>query len=304
MTGYLNAAYAASFDEVGVPRWLPNCDGWILKRQVPGTSLQDAMGCYPVFCCRDWHRLSDDLTELETQRELVCLSLVTDPFGDFDERSLRGWFPHRSMAYKEHFVRDLSLPVDRFLPENHIRNAARGLKSLTLELCQPPHNHADEWIALYRNLTSRHSITGFAAFSDRTLAAQLSVPGIYAWRALYRDRAVGMVLWYRCGDVAYYHLAAFSDEGYEQRASFALFITAIESFASMGVRRLGLGAGSGVAGACEDGLTRFKRGWSSGTRTVYFCGRIYDSAAYEALRRSRGSADSSLFPAYRAAEFV
>ena len=81
MTGYLHADYARSLAEFGTPRELPRSGGWILERKIPGFNAYDAMGCYPLFCCKDWSRLQGDIAEL--QSELVSLSLVPDPFGDF-----------------------------------------------------------------------------------------------------------------------------------------------------------------------------------------------------------------------------
>src|SRR5262249_49571006 len=106
-------------------------------------------------------------------------------------------------------------------------------------------------------------------------------------------------LWYRCDDRAYYHLAAYSPRGYELKASFALFWQVGESFARAGVRWLALGAGAGLGDTTDDGLTRFKRGWATGTRTAYLCGRIFDRAAYAALSAATGNSDAFYFPTYR-----
>ena len=61
MSGYAHPAYAWSLQEFGCPRELPRCGGWVLERQVPGTSERDATGCYPLFACADWGRLREDL---------------------------------------------------------------------------------------------------------------------------------------------------------------------------------------------------------------------------------------------------
>src|SRR5215213_8208057 len=107
---------------------------------------------------------------------------------------------------------------------------------------------------------------------------------------------VGMLLWYVQGDVAYYHLGAYSERGYELRASFALFQHAIEQFARRGLRWLNLGAGAGAASGAESGLSRFKQGWATGTRTAYFCGRIFDEKKYQEILRARGVPATKYFP--------
>ncbi len=143
-----------------------------------------------------------------------------------------------------------------------------------------------------------------AAFSPAAFARQFEVPGLVIFRASYRGAPAGMLLWYVQGEVAYYHLGAFGPLGYELQSSFALFWHAIEYFGAGGLRWLDLGAGAGVNGDASDGLSRFKRGWSTGTRTAYFCGRIFDPKAYARIARARGVADTGYFPAYRKGEFA
>ena len=90
--------------------------------------------------------------------------------------------------------------------------------------------------------------------------------------------------------------------GYEAGASYALYAAAVEHFAPR-VAWLDLGAGAGVSAATE-GLTQFKRGFATGTRPAFFCGRIGDRDAYEALATQAGSDSGELyFPAYRRADF-
>ena len=121
------------------------------------------------------------------------------------------------------------------------------------------------------------------------------------FRAVHQGVSVGMTLWYIQGEVGYYHLAAYSDVGYALRASFALFAGAIEYFATR-LRWLNLGAGAGIHSASSDGLTRFKRGWATGTRTAYLCGRICDPARYAEVVQARGVSGADYFPLYRKGE--
>ena len=160
------------------------------------------------------------------------------------------------------------------------------------------------WCRLYETLIARHGITGIAAFSPASLAAQLAVPGMVAVRADCEGQTVGMVLWYRSGDVAYYHLGAYDARGYALRASYAIFATSMRVLAEQGVRWLSLGAGAGVRTDADDGLTRFKRGWATGTRTAYLCGRILDRPAYTTLCRARAVSPGTYFPGYRSGEFT
>jgi len=49
VTGYLHHSYADSLAEFGTPYLLPKSGGWILKRQIPGFTYSDGMGCYPFL---------------------------------------------------------------------------------------------------------------------------------------------------------------------------------------------------------------------------------------------------------------
>src|SRR5262249_23826555 len=99
VAGYLHPAYAASFLDWGQPLLLPRSGGWLLARSVPGTEDRDAIGCYPIFACPKWEALEADIASLEDG--LVAVSLVTDPFGDFDPAMLRRAFPDWCIPFKE-----------------------------------------------------------------------------------------------------------------------------------------------------------------------------------------------------------
>lgn len=300
-TGYLHATYAASLAEFGVPLGLPRSKGWILKRPIPGSTHHDAMGPYPLFSCQEWSQLNEDLEQIGSS--LVCLSLVTDPIGDYDLAYLRQCFPDVTVPFKEHFVIDLSRPPESFVHSHHQRNARKAIAEVEINECARPVDFLNDWTTLYTTLQEKHAISGIAAFSRTSFAKQLTVPGIVAFRAVRGDATVGMVLWYRQGNRAYYHLGAYSPIGYELGASFALFNYSLDYFAQLGLEWLSLGAGAGAGRGRESGLTRFKQGWSTGTRTAYFCGRVFDSAKYREIVLAKNLPKTNYFPAYRLGEF-
>lgn len=301
MQGYGHPAYAASLAEFGTPRHLQRSNGWLLERPIEGGAGKDAMGCYPLFVCGEWSRLGADLEDIG--KEIICVSLVTDPFGEYDVASLGECFPDVMIPFKEHFLVDLSRPLDTFVHPHHRRNARRALGELQVEKCASPLDYLNEWVTLYGKLIERHNITGLAAFSRASFAKQLVVPGMVAFRAAHNDVTVGMVLWYEQDNRAYYHLAAYSQVGYDLRASFALFDFSIRYFAAQQRGWLSLGAGAGARAEEESGLSRFKKGWSTGVRTAYFCGRIFDEKRYQEIREQRSVPATSYFPAYRLGEF-
>jgi len=293
--GYLHRTYAESLLEFGAPLALERCGGWLLKRAIPQADVYDAMGCYPLFACKDWSRLHLDLAQL--QDELISVSLVTDPFGEFDSEYLRECFPDVFKPFKQHFVIDLEQPLE--VHPHHLRNVRKASPVVQVERCIQPLEFLDDWIDLYQALIDRHNITGVAAFSRASFHGQLSVPGINVFRAVENGVTAGMLLWYEQGSRAYYHLGAYSNRGYEVGASFALFDYAIRYFCSRQLKWLNLGAGAG-AGDSDSGLARFKQGWSNGVRTAYFCGRIFDREKYERLA---AGVNTGYFPAYRLGEF-
>ena len=301
MNGYLHHCYPDSLSEFGTPRELPRCQGWILERLIPGTLNKDAMGCYPLFACQDWSKLHLDLSEIDTG-DLVSLSLVTDPFGEYDQTYLQRCFGDLVFPFKDHFVVDLGRPTSGCPSRHHRYYAQRALRKVTVETCSDGSALLDEWARLYATLIERHSLTGIKAFSRAAFASQLEIPGLVALRARSGDVTVGMHLWCVHRGVAYSHLAAFSDVGYDLMASYALYWSAIEYFAGK-VRWLDLGAGAGVNRGRFDGLSRFKRGWSTGTRPAYFCGRIFNRERYAEIVESKGILAVDHFPAYRLGEF-
>lgn len=299
--GYRHPGYAEALADFGTPRALPRSKGWILERAIPGTPLSDAMGCYPLFCCQDWNGLGADLDMLEG--ELVSLALVTDPFGAYTRRDLQCCFRDLVRPYKEHYVIDLRQDQNRHVSKHHRRNARRGLRQVEVEVCAEPLCHLDEWVRLYASLAEKHEIQGMRAFSRASFEKQLQLPGTVLLRALHEGRTVGMDLWYVQDDVGYGHLAAYDPVGYRTLASYALLWVALEYLAGT-VRWLDLGAGAGLDGAAEDGLTHFKRGWATGTRPVYFCGRILNRTWYARLTQDNHARRTAYFPAYRAGEFA
>ena len=292
----MHKAYAHSLSEIGEPLHLPYSGGWLLARDVPGTSGRDATGSYPMFCCRDWDALPTDLNNL---RDLISVALVADPFGGHSELLLRQSFPDLMIPFKEHFVTDLERAPRSYVCKHHQRNARLAARDLDVEHCSQPKAFGEEWISLYAHLVSRHDIRGAAKFSAHSLRRQLEVPGLEAFRAIHNGQTVGMLLWMANEDVAHYHLAAYSPTGYTLRASFALFWFAREYFFDRGFRWLNLGGYPGLRSGTESGLARFKRGWSTGTRTAYFCGRIYDREAYAGLLPQPTRESDGYFPGYR-----
>jgi hypothetical protein len=301
LTGYAHPDYGRSLEEFGEPRWLPQSGATILCRQVPGATDRDAMGCYPLLVCADWAMLKTDLDALSD--ELLCVSAVTDPFGDYDLEMLQQAFKTIVRPFKPHYVIDLGCCPETYISRHHRRNVQKASRLLTVERCENVDRFLPDWLGLYANLVARHGIRGIAAFSARSFIRQTKVPGLVLFRAVHGSTTIGMLLWYVRDAVGYYHLGAFSEEGYALGASFALFRHAIEVFRAEGLKWLTLGGAAGVVPRADDGVSRFKEGWSTGTRMAYFCGRIFDRERYDRIVRAAAGVETGFFPAYRQLEW-
>jgi hypothetical protein len=295
--GYLNQQYAASFVEFGSPHLLPASRGWLLRRAIPSSPAADAMGCYPLFCCTEWNALGDDLASLSD--ELVSVVVVADPLGRYSDQALRSAFDS-VVPFKDHFVVDTSLAPFAHVSASHGAHARRALQAVSVDVCPDPLSMLDEWERLYAALAIRRRITGMRRFSRSAFEMQLQVPGLVMFRATMDGRVVGLDLWYEQGDCAQGHLAAFDAAGYDVRASYATKWCALEYFRS---RVAWINLGAGTAGDPEGGLTRFKRGWATGTRPAWLCGRVFRPDEYARLGAGHGTVGSNYFPAYRAGEF-
>ena len=298
--GYLSQAYAQTLAHLGTPRRLPRSGGWILARPIPGTDRTDGMGVYPFLCCRDWSALADDLEELSD--DLVCVSLVTDPFAPVSAADLDAVFD-LTRPFKVHQVADLSQPTEQIVSRHRLRFARRALERLDMVVSEQPRELLEDWLPMYDGLVRRHGISGVQALTPAALEQLMEVPGLVGIRADLDGEPVGMHLELHQGDVVYGHLSASSELGYRVGVSSALHLFEIEHFRGRAAW-IGGGGAAGLADGDDDGLVTFKRGFANATRTVHLCGRVFDPAAYARLSATAGSAPPDYFPRYRHRDFT
>jgi len=301
LTGYCHSNYALSFSQLGKPRKLPACGGWVIERNIPGTTHSDCMGCYPLFSCKDWGKIHEDLIEIRS--EMVSLTLVTDPFAPFDKAYLEKIF-NIVKPYKNHFVADLHQDLNSFVNKKHRQKARSALSIMQMEFCNEPLKYLNEWIVLYQNLVKRHSIIGIRAFSNESFHRQLETDGMNIALCRICDEIIAAMLFIVDGDVAYTHLSAFSDKAYNVNASFGLYWGVLNYLKELNVKFVDIGAGSGISQSETDGLIRFKTGWSNTNRMVYLCGCILDGEKYAEVCRLKSIEGNNYFPSYRVGEFT
>jgi hypothetical protein len=209
--------------------------------------------------------------------------------------------------FKQHYVCDLSTEPGSFITKHHRYYASRALRQAEVMVADEPTAYADEWTTLYQVLVGRHGLRGLKAFSREAFGLQLGVRGAVLFRLVSGGQCIGAHIWYVDAPYAHSHLMALSEAGYACDGSYALYSTAIHSFADgrFGpVQFIHLGGGAGVANEEGDGLAAFKRGWANSARTAFLCGSVLHPAEYDRLVHATGTACATYFPAYRAGELL
>jgi hypothetical protein len=232
---------------------------------------------------------------------LVSVALVADPFGDYTETDLNRSFDS-VVRFKEHFVVDLAKPGP-IGASHHRKSTRQALSHMDIHIAGNPVDHLDDWVRLYDRLIDRRQLKGIKAFSRAAFRQQLSLPGIVLFLASREGAVIGANIWILQNDVAYAHLLAMDDTGYRFRAAYALTHTALEYMKGR-ARWANLGGNPGADQRSGAGLSSFKAGWATGTRTALLCGRILQPELYAELANRTGTAGSSYFPAYRAGELA
>ena len=186
--------------------------------------------------------------------------------------------------------------------KRHRKNARRALRNVQVNVCENPVGFLEKWVTLYNNLVEKHKISGIPAFSRTAFTKQLGLPGTVVLSAMHGDELVGAQIYFIQGDVVHCHLGAASQNGYDLGAIYALDFYSIEYFADK-ARWLNFGGGKNIIGGPLDGLSLYKKGWSTETRITYLCGRIFDQNIYNKIVNEKGIFRNDYFPAYRKGEF-
>ena len=285
---YARPAYAAAFgygaEDVGP--W----ETAVILRPVPGAGAMDAIGCYPLASLAAGADIAGGLEHLR-QAGLVSVVLVADPLtAPGPDRLCSGFEVCR--PFKAHYLVDPDHPAHVAATHRRwIRKAQQACRISQVALAEA----MEDWLRLYAGLVRRHEVTGAPDFPTSYFDALAGLPDLRVLAASCGDRIVAMSLWALSDDVAYYHLGASDDAGYDARAMYGLIAAGIDAFG--GGRVVHLGGSAGLADDAEDGLARFKRGFSNRAVTAYLCGARLDPDRYASL--SAGRPATPFFPAYR-----
>ena len=297
--GYAHPAYAEVYRGFGIPHRLEASGGTVLLRNIAGTDLRDAMGCYPIFCCHEWQGLATDLEVLA--RNTVSLVLVADPFHGPHLAALHKLFDH-VVPFKTHYIADTDRPIEAFVPKSRLRAARRALRKLTVEIAEDPPSLVDDWLRLQVEACTKRRPTGMNVLPREAVERLFAVVGLVVLRAVHEGNTVGMHVVFHQDDVVFGHFGAYSAVGYRLGASTALHVCGIEYFSGK-ARWIDWGGVPGGADA-DTGLSHFKQDFSSTRRTVFLCGRVFDRATYERLTARLTPNPHPYFPAYRQGELI
>lgn len=263
----------------------------VVARRIDGGG-EDACGPYPRAPLPADADLEAGLAQLAAQG-LVAAVLVADPLASPPPARLGRAFG-LCRPFKTHYLVDHGRGAPA-LSKHHRYEVRRAQGRCRIERVRLG-DHLADWSALYDGLKARHAVTGPAAFGDAYFQALAAQPDVEAFAAVCEARIVAMALWFEHDGVAVNHLGASNDAGYAAGASYALYAAALDRYA--GAAMIDLGGAAGLGDDPDDGLARFKRGFSNAEATAWLCGAVLDPARYAAL--AEGRPPTAYFPAYRA----
>lgn len=292
---YVTQQYAAAIAREGeVPCEIPAWDTWVVRRAIPdcgSVAYEDAAGCYPLVTFETGLDLNAGLEQLRALG-LVSIVLVADPVLRPDEVSLAESFG-LCRPFKTHYLFDRSRGEPVY--SKHHRYELRRARAEVRQVCLVDHLAA--WSALYEELCERRGISGPAAFPAEMFGALAKVEGLVTLAAFVDNALVACHLWIQRGAYVHSHLAASNTVGRACGAAYLLYDAAVQYFDDAEI--IDFGGGAGYADNPDDGLARFKRGFSNAALPAYLCGEVLDFEKYRILCDMRGNGNSAYFPAYR-----
>ena len=299
MDSYGSLSYARTQLHIGDPLWLERSAGVVLKRRIGDGAHHDLVGPYPWAGFDDWSTLGADLDAF-VDAGLASATFVIAPTSNYSTGDLETSFPDYLVDFKPHHLVDLTTDFSAAYSRSH-RRKIRGIGSdVECAHLSDPVAEADAWVGLYRQLVERHRIVGPANFPESALRRHLESDGMETFIARVGGRPVGMVLFIRSGATAAYHLGAYGPAGYRHNVAWGLFPLAFEYLRNAGIDLVNLGGAAGVTTDGMDGLSQFKRGWSSRSKMARIGGRILDRALFDELTGELSP--GGFWPPYRSAE--
>ncbi len=270
--------------------------GW-LKRPIPETDTFDLAGPYPCLSVSDHRALADEVMSLRGTGA-VSVVFVTSAF---EESSVARDLARLTICrpFKTHYLVRFDRPWREHLSAHHARELQRAARNgVEIRIFATNEGYADTFWPLYEVLIARHGIAGIQALGPQIVAAQFGLPGMLAIEAVLGGEVIASSIWAHDDREAHLHLHAQTERAYRLCAGYLLYEAALDHFSTR-LAQVDLGGAAGLADRMDDGLGRFKRGWSNAMAQTYLCGEILDEDCYRALTEARGAAHSAFFPQYR-----
>ena len=292
---YATERYAASLQHWGTSIDVPEWGTSVIVRSFL-QKHKDAAGPYPLCMLSAEADIPAGLERLK-RMGLVSVVLVVDSAVFNDQPELGRYFDMVS-PFKSHFIYQRSEAPFQY--SSHHRYEVKFATKRVEVRPFDPKNDMTEWIGLYSSLVERHQLVGLHAFPTSSLEICASLDGFFGLAAWIDDNMVSCHLWVQHGDRAHSHLAASNTQGYTSRAAYALNDAMINSQWAKNLSELNFGGGAGTGNDPDDGLSKFKRGFSNRIDRSYICGKVLDLDKYLALSQAtKNTTTAAFFPAYR-----
>ncbi len=292
---YATEPYAATLQHLGRVVAVPEWDCHVIARPTAGGG-EDLLGCYPISTIDPKADLRGGLARLRSDG-YVSVTLVCDDFHRPPLSALNETFDV-VRPFKTHYIHKGGLQL--YKPgRNHQYKINRAFRTVDVKIIELK-NHLDAWEALYAELVDRRRVMDTHLFTRASFTKLAEIPGVHAIGGFVDGTLVACHLWVSHSGHVHSHLVASNAEGYAQRASYAVSDASVRYFADAEI--INFGGGAGVIDDIDNGLARFKRGFSNATAASYICGAILDPVAYASLclAAPRTPEANFFFPAYRA----
>lgn len=279
-------AYVAGLRHVGRPYAHPSGHFAILRRDIPGTGLQDGISPWPYL----WISGPDQIRALQEDfADLVTLTILCQP----------GYIPIRpacdAILLKHHFIYDPRLPPPPLSPRARARVEACA-RHAAFEVVT---DRADRLAIcdLYDALKVRRGLGGMF---DMGASHFQAIAGLKECR-FFRVRSGEAIGAMACGVVFGGMLQILhtvpTGEGLRWNASY-LMMHGLQDFARAHGLQLLIG---GMPAGGRPGLNVFKSRWVNRSEPVYMIRIVNDPKTYARLRGDVPG-DDAYFPAYRRPE--
>ena len=297
MHPYTREIFAKSLFHIGEHLFVPSWNIYVLKRQIliNGDVVgYDATGVYPITILSSSSNIESGLKFLR-DAGLISIVMVLDDFHRPEMNIVNSHFS-LSKKLKTHYVFDPSRsPI--IYDKHHRYELRQAHKNIRTEIIDLSH-YMDQWISLYASLSDKHHLKGTHDFPLEHFKALSEINGVVTFGAFLDNQLVSCHIWVEYEGFAHSHLAASNEKGYIARAAYALNDFALNHFKNYSIVNFGGGAGLNDE---ENGLSKFKKGFSNRESDAIICGAILDQSKYDSLvTLNRGLPNTNFFPAYRA----